>query len=449
MRTLLPLVLVCCTDPAVELPPAVPIAALSAISPEGAVPSVVRFELTVSGALLEPRVIVLRGGASPDELAAYAKNRITAALRAREIATTLWSEGDHWYAQPTSALPGGRNTLVVLQDRRAPLSRDFDVGAVAHAERVWTTEKSVTHCSSIAPTATEVVLSPGGAGARIVKRGVCFDVIADRAIAGLVLPPMLGGVTIDPAPIGAPESPPSRPEPPCPENAYALGPLCVRVDDDRIVLVGGAETRRLVLGTLGPIAIGTTLSVGARHVLRGFPPRTEVPVDLLVRDGFGDHRVRQVLATRAPRRHVVINEVLARPPSGAATQKYLELVNDGDGPLDLLGLVLRDGDDTWELPDTILPAGAYALITPATYVDGLAGEPAPPKGIDRVLVESLRLTGELAIEEGDGTVLSRFPPTTSTKVAARARRTPETPDDAPDAFVFAPPTPGRPNVIPR
>jgi hypothetical protein len=184
-------------------------------------------------------------------------------------------------------------------------------------------------------------------------------------------------------------------------------------------------------------------------VLRGFPPRTEVPIDLLVRDAFGDHRVHNVVVTRAPRRHIVINEVLARPPSGASTQKYLELVNDGDGPIDLVGLVLRDGDDTWELPDTIVPPGSYALITPESYVDGLAGEPAPPKGIDRVLVESLRLTGEIAIADADGTVLSRFPPSTSTKIAARARRTPDTPDDAPEAFVFAPPTPGRANVIPR
>lgn len=450
MRTCLALavLLACCADPAVELPPAVPLAALAAVSPEGDVPSVVRFTITSTGPLIEPRVVVVTGGASADDLAAYARNRLTAALRARELPTSAWSEGDRWLAQPTRALPAGRHTLVVLQERRAPLAHEFVARATPFVERVWTTERSVTHCSSIPPDgATTVTLAPAGVEARVVRRGGCFDVVGAQAITSLVLPPTLGAIALDPAPIGPPEPPPLRPEPPCPEGAYALGPLCVRVDDDRIVLVGGAETRRLVIGSFGPIAFGATLAIGARHVLRGFPPRTEVPVDLLVRDALGDHRVRQTLATRPPRRHVVINEILARPPSGASTQRFLELVNDGETAVDLAGLVLHDGDDAWELPDTVVPPAGYVLVTPSAYVDGLAGEPAPPKGVDRVLVDSLRLSGELTLAEPDGAVLSRFPPTTSTKQTARARRTPDTPDDAPEAFVFAPPTPGRANVV--
>lgn len=439
--------LISCSDPDVQLPPAAPTAAIAnfAVSPsreDGLIAASVRFALEVTVPLVDGRIEVIAGGADANDLSSLAKNRPTVALRAREIATTMWSEGSTIVAQPTRALPAGRNTLVVLQERRAPLAIELTVAAKPSLpQRVWTTDKSVTYCGGAAPEA--VVLQPGAVQARVVRRGACFEVSADRSLASLVLP-----ATVDPAPIGLPEAPPLRPEPPCPESAYVLGSVCVRVDDDRIVLLGGTETRRLLVGRIGTLAIGEVLPIGERRVLRGFPPLTPIVIDLLIRDPLGDRSVRQTLTTRRARRHAVINEVLARPPSGAPTQKFLEIANDGEGPMDLSGLVLRDGDDTWELPDAIVPAGSFALITPELYVDGLAGEPAPPKGVDRILVDALRLTGPVSLEEADGTVLSRFPATTSTRIAARVRRTPDAPDDSPDAFTFATPTPGRANVIP-
>lgn len=454
MRVLLALLLMSCVEPVAELPPGAPTAAIASINvtparTDGRTPSIARFEVELTLPLLDPRVIALTGGASPDDLTAYAKNRTTSALRAREIATTSWIEGSKVFAQPVRPLPEGRSTLLILQDKRAPLATELDVAAAEPtATRTWTSANVVTHCAPLVPPLAPIALEPGHVAARVVPRGPCFDVVADRAIGGLVLPPALGSLPLDPSPIGAPELSSLRPEPPCPESAYALGPLCLRVDDDRLVLVGGAETKRAVFGRIGALSIGAAIPIGARHVLRGFPPRTDVPIDLLVRDALGDHPVRQTIATRPPRRHIVINEVLARTPSGATSQRFIELINDGDTAVDLAGLTLRDVDDEWELPDLVVAPGAFALITPEGYVDGLAGEPAPPKGVGRVLVESLRLSGELAIVEADGTVLSRFPPSTSTKVAARARRTPDLPDDAPDVFAFAPPTPGRANVIP-
>lgn len=436
-----------CTNPDVQLPPPAKTAAIVAVRgdptrDDARTPASVRFAIEVTMPLVDPRIEVIAGGANADELTALAKNKITAALRAREIATTMWMDGETIMAQPTRALPVGRNTLVVLQERKLPLSVELDVETAPLPIGVWVAERSVTYCG--AQPAEAIALQPGNVPARVTARGACFDITADRSIASLVLPP-----TIDPAPIPAAAPAPARPEPPCPESAYALGPICARVDDDRVVLLGGVETPRLILGRFGGSTLAEALPIGARRVVRGFAALEPVTIDVLVRDALGDRRVQQTIVMRPPRRHAVINEVLVRPPSGAASQRFVEIVNDGDGPLDLIGLIFRDGDVEWTLPTTILPRGALALITPASYVDGLAGEPAPPKGIDRIVVDALRPGAPLSLEEEDGTVLSRFPATTSTRTLARVRTAPDAADDAPDTFVYAAPTPGRTNVIPR
>jgi hypothetical protein len=125
-------------------------------------------------------------------------------------------------------------------------------------------------------------------------------------------------------------------------------------------------------------------------------------------------------------------------------------VNDGDAPVELGGLVFTDGDIEWELPEGVLAPRAFALITSEKYIDGLAGDAAPPAGVMRIHVDSLRLTGALTIAEPTGRVLSQFPPTTSTKTLSRGRRTTDTPDDAPNAFGWdlrGNATPGRENAI--
>jgi hypothetical protein len=80
----------------------------------------------------------------------------------------------------------------------------------------------------------------------------------------------------------------------------------------------------------------------------------------------------------------------------------------------------------------------------------LAGEAAPPKGVERIIVERLKLTTTLSLVEPSGAVVSQFPPTTSTRAVARGRRAQDTPDDAPNAFGWDAKnaaTPGRPNAL--
>lgn len=461
MRRVLPLVLfVCsCSEPSAALPP--PIANVTVVSvahtparDDGLVAPISRTTIELSSMVADARVLVIAGGASETEVIAFAKNRATSALRAREVPSSAWLRDGRVFVQPGRALPAGRTTVIVLPEQRAPLTVELDVARddTPVVRRVWSTRESVTHCAERLPETLEdtIELAPAPALAHVVRhRGVpCFDVVG--AVTNAVLPPTIAGMFVDPSPIAPPEPAPTRPEPPCPEDAYPLFPLCVRVDDDRIVIVGGAETKRLMLGSFGVFTTVATIAPGARHVVRGFPPLTPFVVDLLVRDGLGDHRVVNTITTRTRRRHVVINEVLARPPSGATAQRFVELVNDGDEPVDLNGLLFRDGDDEWELPALTLSPSAFVLITTEGYVDGLGGEPAPPKGVERILVDRLRLTTTLTVAEPTGVVLSQFPGATSTRTIARGRRMPDTPDDAPNAFGWDEhnsATPGRPNAI--
>jgi len=461
MRTVLPLALsVCaCSEPTAELPRGVDNVSIAGVThvparDDGKISPIVRTAIELSAPIADARVFVIGGGADDADVLALAKNRATSALRAREIPAAAWLRGSRVFVQPSRALPAGRSTIVVIPEKLAALAVQLEVAddAPSMARRMWTDGKSVTLCAErLGATLEEAIeLAPSGAAARIVRHRdlPCFDVVGP--VTNAVLPPAIGAVFVDPSTVPPPESSPPRAEPPCPEDAYPLPPLCVRVDDDRIVIVGGAETKRFALGRFGELAVLATITPGARHVVRGFPPLTKIPIELLVRDALGDHRIAQTITTRRARRHVVLNEVLARPASGAATQRFVELVNDGDAPVELQGLVFRDGADEWELPEGVLAPRAFALITSADYVDGLAGDPAPPSGVLRIHVDALRVTGTLSIAEPTGVVLSQFPPTTSTRTVARGRRTPETPDDAPGAFGWDlrnSSTPGRENAL--
>lgn len=472
---LLAAAVVACTDPGI--PPSPGVAPLSiastALSPprqDGRTAPVVRVTLAFSTAApldtgMLDRVVLVAGGADEADVAALAKNRVTAALRAREVPVVTWiaraaapGDADVLHVQPSRPLPAGRSTLVVLPQKRPPLTVALDVAddGPEIAKRLWASHDVVTFCASELPRELEpfLELAPDAKRARVRRLpGVpCFDAIAETPPIAALFPPVVAGgrLALDPSPVTSEPRTPRRPEPPCPAGSVAIDVLCVRVEDDRLVVYGGVDTPRLLLGTIAERPIVAPLSTGARFLVRGLAPSSPVRLDLSVRDASGERRVARTLTSRAARRHVVVNEILVRPPSGAASQRFIELVNDGDGEVDLAGLVVSDGDAEWELVDGTLPAGGFALITPDAWVDGLGGEIAPPRGPLRFFVEKLSLTSGVAIVEPDGTVLSRFPPTTSTRTVARGRRSPDRPDDAPDAFGWdaaGRATPGLPNVI--
>lgn len=458
MRTfLLPVVgLVACTDPSIPENAGVSSTNLVAVDTwphrdDGLVPRVSRLSIDTAPPLAElDAVYLVAGGADANDVAALAKNKLTSALRARIVPTTHWLE-HALLVQPGQVLEPGRATLVVLPSKRAPLVVELTIAPEEPelARRIWTDEAQITFCASAVPSelpATATLARPTAIAAVHRLAGVpCFDVAAPAR--GQLLPPELAGLALDPLPL-----PPERAttaSAPCPVGSIALDVLCVRVDDDRLIVHGDPDARRLLLGTVGGRAIVERLDPAARLSIRGFLPETNLPLDLVVRDGAAERRITRVLTTRARRRHVVLNEVLVRPPSGAASQRFVELVNDGGETVELAGLELVDGTRRFVLGAGTLEPNAFALITPEGYVDGFAGEAAPPRGPLRITVERLTLSAGLALVDGDA-VVSRFPPTTSTRTIARGRRTPDRPDDAPDAFGWdaaGRATPGRKNAI--
>lgn len=453
---LLAFVLVACTEPGIPdhagvIAPRVVALTSDPARPDGAVPRVSRLTLQTEPPLDGvDSVALVAGGADADEVTAIAKNRLTSALKARLVSSTHWLAGA-LYVQPLQLLAPGRTTLVVVPTRRPPLSVELTITGDEPelARRVWTSDQAITFCASSLPelpTSVALARPEGVAALRRLGAVPCFDVSAPAE--GQLLPPEIAGLALDPSPLSIERVAPAGA--PCPIGSIALDPLCLRLEDDRVILHGDPDARRLLLGTVGGRPLVERVEPGARLSLRGLLPESNVVLDLLARDALGDHRVHRVLTTRAAKRHVVINEVLIRPPSGATSQRFVELVNDGDRAVDLAGLELLDGTRSLVLPAGTLEPDGFALILPEGFVDGLGGEVAPPRGPARIFVDKLALSSGLSLVDVDGTVLSRFPPTTSTRTVARGRRTPDHPDDAPDAFGWdasGRATPGRKNLL--
>jgi hypothetical protein len=441
------LFLVGCSDPVAPERQGVLLPSIVSIAPEGSVERSTRFSIELSEPA-ELQLTLVSGRASDADVSAIARARPSAALAARIIPMRTWSEEKITFAQPTQLLPMGEVSLVVSVDRLAPSSRVYAVSEGAKiADRVDPGSAAIYCVSGALPALPDRVdLAPVGS-ARVVRRPrvPCFELVPDDAIEALP-PPRMGDLLLDPSPLG---NAPSGPDPEaCAEDASTLSPLCARVLDDRIVLVGDAFVARLVLGTIGDRPVVAPLGLGARLPITGLAG-TSVVVDLFVRDLRREWHVQKSVPLGKPRRHVVVNEVLSHAPSGSSTQRFVEIANDGARAVWLGGLVLADGDERRALPETFLAAGAFALIVPTGYIDGLAGEVPPASGTPRFEVSALKLTGAIAILDEAGS-LSNFPASASTRTISRGRRSPSSPDDAPDAFGWdatGHATPGRPNKL--
>jgi hypothetical protein len=474
-----------CTDPTipgrpgVENPPDVVFVHASPARADGRTAAIVRLTIELghpfpADSARAGRILLVRGGADPAEIAAITHAHTTAALRDRFAPIVSWGEPadapTRFLVQPMAPLPAGLATLVVLVDKKPPFVLDLDVGDDGpRAHRVWpiagarsSALDAWTYCArdddeldaALIDAPAVVAFAPFAQTARLVRRheGPCVDLVPEAALRlGQALPPpSIGALLLDPEPVTIGAVVADATESRCDEGDVSLGLACARVDDDRIVFMGNDVAPLMLLGSVGgqPIAIG--LAPHARATIRGLPPSAVLDLELVVRAPAGSFVHRGPIQTKAPHRHVVLNEVLAHPPSGSSLQRFVELVNDGDRPANLVGLWLADGVDFLELPPRTLAPGELVLITPVGYVDGLGGDVPPSKTIARVLVEALRLSTDLSLVDDDDRVLSRFPSSTSTRRVSRGRRTPDRPDDAPDAFGFdaaGKATPGAPNAI--
>lgn len=407
------------------------------------------------------RVALIEGRADEATVDAFARGRPSAGQRAKELPTIAVRSRDALLVQPTRAAARGLHTLVVALPGRPPHVSDLTVEGEPPAARAYPHEgvvlpgAAVTHCAATVPVglpARGTWLSVDGTlheAALTARTDVpCVELAAPEVDGTFLPPPELGGWAIDPGPVVVDDRAP-RPVGPCPEPWSALADgLCARIDDDRIVFAAD-DPAQLLLARVGGRPLVAALGTGARAWVRGLPPGRPLVVDGVLR-GDEDVAFSRALVTAPRRRHVVVNEVLARPPSGAATQRWIELGNDGDEAVELLDLVLLDGVERVALPATSLPPGGLALVVGVGFSPGLAGDVPPAKGTTFVTVPTLRLTGDVALIERDGRRLSTLPFAGTRKNASRGRRALDVPDDAPDAFGWDASlgaTPGRTNQI--
>jgi hypothetical protein len=470
-----------CADPTVPdptpgiAPPAAvkSVTAAPPIDDAGDVARSVRFTMTLGHAFpadvaRDGHVVIVGGGASDADASAIAHHRELAALRDREVPLVAWTDPPNAptsiFVQPARALDKGRATLILTLDRQTPFTFDVTVrDEPAPASRVWPVGDATagpnekwTWCASALPDdlPPSIDLAPQAITATLRRRSdaPCFDAIATTTPkpGTIVAPTTAGSLALDPAPITIAAAPTDAPpDATCRDGELAAGPLCLRIDDDRVVIVG-TSTPTLVLGSIGDDPIVAPLVAQDRFVVRGFVPTTTIDLSLAVRTSIAESGFTLSATLASPHRHVVINEVLFHPPSGAATQRFVELVNDGDRPASLGGLRIQAGSTPVDLPAQMVPPGAFVLIVPAGWIDGLGGDVPSPPGVMRVEIDALPASGAVTLFDGAGAILSTFPATTSTRTASRGRRHIDDPDDAPDAFGFDAhdkATPGAPNAI--
>jgi hypothetical protein len=152
---------------------------------------------------------------------------------------------------------------------------------------------------------------------------------------------------------------------------------------------------------------------------------------------------------------LAITEVLANPAGSENTQEFVEIFNAGSETEALGGLLLADKAGSDALPETFLPAGAYAVVVPEAYNPTDGNDPAPRDGTlivrvpGRLAGDGLANTGEpVRLLTADGFVISQYGGWVDVSATAWAgksvkRASPQA-CDSPDAWTNTPstPTPG-------
>jgi hypothetical protein len=191
--------------------------------------------------------------------------------------------------------------------------------------------------------------------------------------------------------------------------------------------------------------------------LPDLPAGARAEAVLHVADRAGNRAVSAPVALDLPPRFppLVITEILANPAGSETTQEFVEIVNAGSEPQALGGLFLADKAGSDVLPETLLPAGAYAVLVAESYDLADGKDPAPREGAVLVRVPG-RLAGDGLSNAGEpvrllnasGLVISQFGGWVDVSATAwsgkSVNRVSSQSCDGPDAWNKAPspPTPG-------
>jgi hypothetical protein len=447
----------------VEVLPAASIASVAPVS---------RFVLRRSGAASAEDLLLVRGELSDYYARKILRREVPESLEERRVPVTAWPEGDAWVLAPAEPLaPDSDYALAVLGV--GPIETLHTAIGPLPSPRLWPPaglaggSDHIVQCGLTPPDPPydRVLFEPGERAARVAPGADGFGTLAESCVSLIpehsdddrpLVPPLeLFGGPLDPAPITTAAGPAATP-PDCAADEIAAGFGCARVLDDR-VLIRAPDVPTLWV-TRAPTAKASVVRPGDTFVIRPFVPDEVSALALVVRDPSG-RWLNQSFAihTASLAAHLVLSEVMANPLGAEPAQEWIEVVNDGLGPVDLAGYRLADSAGQVELPSRWVAPGERVLLVRDDYSAEAGYDVAPAPGTAIVRLPSLGKNGlsnageALSLLAADGSVASRFPALPKPKPGISiARRAPDTPDEALDGFgLHAEPgaSPGGPNQL--
>jgi hypothetical protein len=437
-----------CGGPSLDLPTQGPKSSwsLEVTSGEAVSQLPLLFRGRVSDAPQVGKPLLLRGELSNYYERAVARGELPKAVQERAVPLRFWREQGACWLQPLDWLTPdedyalvfiGVGTLQLLHTTAAPQS---------HATRLFPPPSRPKHavtvlCDMAEPPASALLLEPGAVPLEI-RSGMagsplpgCVTLSAQRSLTeSAVSPPTLAGTLLDPAP-WLPPSTPVAPRDCAGEPAVGA---CVQALDDRVLVTPRALDQLWLLDGAGH---PTVASAGAASVLlRGLVPESDVELHGSVLASDGSWNAFSIaLRTAPPRRHVVLNEVLANPLGPEASGEWIELLNDSASSARLLGLWLEDAGGHVALPDVELRPGELSLLVPEGFQSSGLDVPIP-SDVRRISLPTLGARGlanggEALLLVGEEGVVSRFPLIAATHAGRSiARRASDAPDDAATSF---------------
>jgi hypothetical protein len=456
---------------------------IASLEPEAALdaaPTVLRVRIrsTTAEALPPPESFVFASGElGKSQLSQLARDEISQALEERLVPLLGWNDGDSVVLAPMVQLEAGAlytvacgkprfsQPIVVASDDPLPV-----LGLAWPPEGRGSGARPAVWCGdrALAPGVFDVTLAPHHAGAKLEVGAVagigrrCLGLAAAGELApdqAVLAPPLVAApesdMRLEPIGLRADAEPETIAALSCEAPSIALGPGCITVFDDRLLLTSPGAP---LLWALAAPGVDDARAAMPDEPLwfSGFEPDTSFTLAVATVDRSGTvARHDLTLTTLAPMAHLVLNEVLANPLGEEPAQEWIEIVNDGLVAAELEGYVLSDVGGEQVLPAATLAPGAHALLVGEDYAGDSEHDVHPARGTLVVKLAELGKNGlsnegeALKLTGPDGRVVSRFPATPKPKAGhSVVRLIPRSPDGWQPSFArSATATPGAANVV--
>lgn len=459
--------------PVVETSPGAEVAFDPPATPSG-VPPIARIRFTVPEEASPHGAILVSGTLSKTQLRDISRGTISKVVGERRVEALIWgdpSDPHSVIAAPLLALDEGETYTLALASPSSSTSFVVARPELPTLRRVWPLPKDAASSPAFAIFCGDEALPPLGPRemeaqpgdiAGVIRSGIgaeglsvpsCLRWDASESLlsTGLfVLPPTVeldDGtlVALDPSPLAGNGMAPALDPVPCPAHELPLGPGCIHVDDDRLVVRPSYWSALWAVQSGDASALQVALE-GMRFLLRPLPPASSVSIRAAAVDAAGRVVEAEVeVTTQAPRAHVVITEVMAAPKGPEPAQEWIELFNDGHEPADLADFQLDVAGAATPLPSLVLPPGAFALVVSEAYVLAEGSDVPPASGTFLVRIPKLGKRGlsnegqVIALLDAEGAVVSRFPAVPKPqKGVSVVRVRPDALDELPSSFAYDP-----------